>query len=338
MAVKTHRDRARHFKPKITNPNIVAPSTIHPAFAKAAHYFGLELKLVQVSSKTFVCNLQDYKDAIDKDTVLLLASAPSYPQAILDPIKEIAEIAVSYNLPLHVDACFGGFMLPWIEKLKGHKIPPWDFRLRGVTSISADLHKYGYATKGASIICYRNSNIRKFQFFAHVGWPGGLFVSPTMAGTRPGGHLAAAWVALRSMGQSGYLEMAQKLMDVTKKMKDEVSKIQGLKVLGNPLMTAFSFTAESTNIFGLADLMEEKGWKIEVQRNPDSIHCSILPSHIHSVDQWIIDLKESMSHISKFGTNAKKGQAAVYGMLKMAPNDEIVNDFLVDLFDEIYKV
>lgn len=231
-------------------------------------------------------------------------------------------------------------MLPWVARLPGRDIPVWDFRLPGVTSISADCHKYGYATKGASVVCYRDCEIRKYQFFAHVGWPGGLFVSPTMAGTRPGGHLAAAWVSLRSMGQSGYLDMAQKLMEVTDKMKSAINNIQGLQVLGRPLMTAFSFASvdERLNIFGLVDIMEEKGWKMEIQRNPDSIHCSVLPTHINSVDELLKDLRDAVDFIYEHGVDVKKGQSAVYGMLKMAPNDGMVNNFLVDLFDEIYKI
>jgi len=216
MAMKTHRDRARDLRPKILQPNVVAPQTIHPAFAKAAHFLGMEMKYIPVLKNTFQADVSAMEAAVDENTILLLGSAPSYPQAILDPIEELSELALKHHLPLHVDACFGGFMLPWVEKL-GYKIPLWDFRLPGVTSISADLHKYGYATKGASVIAYRNSSIRKYQFFAHVGWPGGLFISPTMAGTRPGGHLAASWAVVNSMGQDGYLNLARKIMDTTEK-------------------------------------------------------------------------------------------------------------------------
>nr|XP_026692289.1 uncharacterized protein LOC100175941 [Ciona intestinalis]XP_026692290.1 uncharacterized protein LOC100175941 [Ciona intestinalis] len=259
MAMKTYRDMARAVRPSITEPNVVAPSTIHPAFEKAAHYFNIKIKHVPVSQTSFTPNIHQYEKEIDSNTILLLASAPSYPQAILDPVGEIGKLATKHNLPLHVDACFGGFMLPWVEKL-GAKIPIWDFRVPAVTSISADLHKYGFATKGASVVCYRDSSIRKHQFFAYSSWSGGLFASPTMAGTRPGGHLAAAWVALRAMGQDGYIDMARKLMETTEKMKEGVRSIEGLKVLGSPLMTAFGFSTsdESLSIFGIVDVMEEK--------------------------------------------------------------------------------
>jgi len=340
MAMKTHRDRARKLRPKIKSPNVVAPATIHPAFSKAAAYFDVTIKYVPVNQSTFTCDLAEYESHIDGNTILLLASAPSYPQAILDPISEISSIAVKHNLPLHVDACFGGYMLPWVDRLPGRNVPVWDFRLQGVTSISADLHKYAYATKGASCVLYRSSEIRKFQFFSFAGWSGGLFASPTMAGSRPGGHLAAAWVAMRSFGEEGYISMASKLMEVTEKMKDTINNTPGLKVLGNPLMTAFSFGSveEKLNIFAFADLMEEKGWKIEVQRNPDCIHCTILPTHINSCDAYLKDLTECADYIMKNGCDVNKGQSAVYGMLKFVPNDGIVDNFLIDLFDEIYKV
>ncbi|XP_076803824.1 uncharacterized protein LOC143447526 isoform X1 [Clavelina lepadiformis] len=338
MAMKTHRDRARSLKPKITQPNVIAPASIHPAFEKAAHYFNMTMKHVPVNKQTLICDVAEYEKKIDSNTILLLASAPSYPQAILDPVEEISRVAERHNLPLHVDACFGGFMLPWVEKL-GVKIPKWDFRLPGVTSISADLHKYGFATKGASAVCYRNSSIRKHQFFAFSGWSGGLFVSPTMAGTRPGGHLAGAWAALRAMGQDGFIDMARQLMDTANKMKDGINRIQGLQVLGKPLMSAFAFASndKDVSIFGVADVMEKKGWKLEVQRNPDSVHCTILPGHIKSASQWLTDLKEAVDYIRAHGTDTKQGNSAIYGMLSVVPSDGIIDNFLVDLFDEIYK-
>nr|CAB3266029.1 sphingosine-1-phosphate lyase-like [Phallusia mammillata] len=298
MAMKTYRDRARSLNPNITKPTVVAPSSIHPAFEKAAHYFDLTMKHVQVDPETLTCDTKEYENMIDSNTILLLASAPAYPQAILDPIEAISDIALRHKLPFHVDGCFGGFMLPWVEKL-GHNIPKWDFRVEGVTSISADLHKYGYATKGASVVCYRDSSIRKHQFFAYSGWSGGLFASPTMAGTRPGGHLAAAWIALRAMGQDGYMDMARKLMETANKMKAGIRNIEGLKVFGSPLMTAFGFGSNQAalSIFAISDIMEKKGWKMEVQRNPDSVHCTILPGHVKSADNWLVDLKDAVDFV-----------------------------------------
>ncbi|XP_077970387.1 uncharacterized protein LOC144425060 [Styela clava] len=338
MAMKTYRDRARALTPHIKRPNIVAPSSIHPAFEKAAHYFDIDVKHVVVGKETLQSNLRQYEQTIDDNTILLAASAPSYPQAIMDQIEDISEIARKRGLPMHVDACYGGFMLPWIEKL-GHPIPKWDYRLPGVTSISADLHKYGFSTKGSSVITYRHESIRKYQFFAYSQWSGGLFASPTMAGTRPGGHLAASWVALRGMGQDGYIKMAEQIYDTAKKMQKGVNNIEGLKVLGNPLITGFAFGSvdKRYTVFQIADAMEKKGWKTEVQTNPDSIHCTVLPSHIKSYDQWLVDLAEVVKDLKSHPADNKEGVAAMYGMLSVVPDNAIIDEFLVDLFSDIYK-
>jgi sphinganine-1-phosphate aldolase len=189
MAIKCYRDRARKLNPKITRPNMIAPQTIHPAFEKAAHYFDIEIIHVKVNTEYRV-DLAEVEKACNRNTILIVGSAPQYCHAVVDPIEELAKIALRKGLPLHVDACFGGFMLPWLEKL-GKKVPLWDFRVNGVTSISADVHKYGYSSKGASVILYKNDDIRSYQYFAYSEWPGGLFGSPSMSGSRPGGMIAA---------------------------------------------------------------------------------------------------------------------------------------------------
>lgn len=180
MAIKTYRDRARQLCPGITRPNMVVPISIHPAFEKAGHYFDVEVIHVPLAAD-FRVNMTAFEKAINGNTILLVGSAPQYCHGVVDPIEEISALAISKGLPLHVDACYGGFMLPWLEKI-GIDVPRWDFRVPGVTSISADVHKYGYASKGCSIILYKNAELRSFQYFAYADWPGGLFGSPSMAG------------------------------------------------------------------------------------------------------------------------------------------------------------
>jgi sphinganine-1-phosphate aldolase len=192
MAVKTYRDRARKLCPHITHPNMIAPTTVHPAFEKAAHYFGVEVIHVGLTADCRV-DVAAVAKAINRDTILLVGSAPQYCHGVVDPIEALSELALSRGLPLHVDACFGGFMMPWLEKL-GVKIPLWDFRVAGVTSISADIHKYGYCPRGASVVLYKNAELRAHQFFAYATWPGGLFGSPAMAGSRPGGMVLVLFV------------------------------------------------------------------------------------------------------------------------------------------------
>lgn len=194
MAVKAYRDRAKKLRPNITKPNMIVPTTIHPAFEKAGHYFGVELIHIDLEDDMRV-NVKLVEKAINRNTILLVGSAPQYCHGVVDPIQKLSDIALSHGLPLHVDACFGGFMLPWLEKL-GYDIPTFDFRIPGVTSMSADVHKYGYSSKGASVILYRNEELRSHQYFAYGSWPGGLFGSPSLTGSRPGGMIAAAWAAL----------------------------------------------------------------------------------------------------------------------------------------------
>jgi sphinganine-1-phosphate aldolase len=179
--------------------------------------------------------------AINRNTIALSASAPQYVHCVIDPITEIGSLALQHNLPLHVDACFGGFMLPFTEAL-GHVTDAWDFRVPGVTSISADLHKYGYAPKGCSVVLYRNAYYRSFQYFAFSTWPGGLFCSPSICGTRPGPNIAAAWATLKIIGRNGYEDLARKLMATAAEMMSGINSIDGLAVMGHPQMAAFAFT------------------------------------------------------------------------------------------------
>ncbi|ELU10802.1 hypothetical protein CAPTEDRAFT_156221 [Capitella teleta] len=337
MAMKTYRDRARKLFPQIKNPEMVAPITIHPAHEKAAHYFGFTIVHVPVG-KDFKPDIDAYEEAITPRTIALLCSAPQYCQGIVDPIEQISEIAVRRCLPMHVDACFGGFMLPWVEKL-GYPMPKFDFRVPGVTSISADIHKYGYGAKGASVVLYRNEDIRRYQIFAYSQWPGGLFGSPSMAGTRPGGNIAAAWVALKAMGQDGYMKMAKQLMETTVLLKDAINAIPGLCILGKPQMTSFSIGSNDPemNILALADVMEETGWKMERQQLPDSLHCSIMPHHTAIADQLIADLTNAAKRVKGNKELAKKGTAAMYGMVGQIPDKSLIDDFIVNFFSEMYK-
>lgn len=197
----------------------------------------------------------------------------------LDLSQELSDLALSKGLPLHVDACFGGFMLPWLEKL-GYPIPAFDFRVPGVTSISADIHKYGYTSKGASVILYRNAELRSYQFFAYASWPGGLFGSPSLTGSRPGGAIAAAWAAMVSLGQDGYMNIARDVMNTTQQIIEGIDRIPSLAVITKPDMTCVAIVSKDrkVNIHAVADLMETKGWKIERQQYPDSIHVSPLTS------------------------------------------------------------
>ena len=224
MAVKTYRDWGRAVR-GVERPNMVLPRTAHAAFGKAAHYFDVEPVWVDVAGD-LRADVAAMRDAITPETVLLVGSAPNYPHGMIDPIEDLGELAAGHGIGLQVDGCLGGFLLPWVERL-GYPIPPFDFRVPGVTSMSADVHKYGYAAKGASTILYRTAALRRHQFHVTTGWPGGIYASPSMAGTRPGGAIAAAWAALRSMGEDGYLAIATEIMDAAHRLTDGIAAIDG---------------------------------------------------------------------------------------------------------------
>ncbi|CAD5114128.1 DgyrCDS3273 [Dimorphilus gyrociliatus] len=337
MAMKAYRHRALKLFPHITNPEMVAPITIHPAHEKAASYFGFKIVHIPIDENCLP-NMEKYEEAINANTIALLSSAPQYCHGVIDPIEDIAKLANKYDLPLHVDACFGGFMLPWVEKL-GYNIPPFDFRVKGVTSMSADVHKYGFGAKGASVVLYNTAELRKYQMFAYAEWPGGLFGSPSMAGTRPGGNIAAAWAALKAMGQDGYLSMAKGLMETTSYLIEKINSIEGLTIMSKPHMTAFAFTSTdpSVCIYSLADALEEKGWKTERQQNPPSLHCTIMPNHAQVKEKLVEDIEYCIKTTKGKKDLAKKGTAGVYGMVGTIPDKSIVEDFLIEFFCQIYK-
>ncbi|MFQ5421925.1 MAG: pyridoxal phosphate-dependent decarboxylase family protein, partial [Anaerolineae bacterium] len=210
MAVVTAREWAKTTKPHITQPEMVLPLSAHPAFDKAAHYFGVKSVRTPVTAD-WVADVAEVRTAVTPNTILIVGSAPAYPHGMVDPIADLAKIAQTHGILCHVDACVGGFMLPFVRQL-GYPVPDFDFQVPGVTSISADLHKYGYAAKGASLILYRNRAIRRHQLFAATDWPGGIYASPTMGGTRPGGTVAAAWAIMNHLGASGYLAVADEVM------------------------------------------------------------------------------------------------------------------------------
>jgi glutamate/tyrosine decarboxylase-like PLP-dependent enzyme len=319
LAVKTYRDKARAEKPWIVFPEMVVPESMHVAFYKAADYFKVKLVLAPLTPDKRV-DVKELKKRVGVNTIMIGASAPAYPHGVVDPIEEIGAFAKKKSVPFHVDGCLGGFMLPFVEKL-GYPVPTFDFRVDGVTSMSADVHKYGFAAKGASTILYRNVDLLKHQMFVYENWPGGIFASPALLGTRPGGSIAAAWAAMMALGKEGYLENAQKAMEATEALIDGVNGIDGLRVIGTPHMTVFAY--ESTdpwlNIFAVGDQMEKRGWHIDRQQRPDSLHAMVTPRHVGVVDDYLEDLAASVAAVRADPSLAETGGAATYGMISSVP-------------------
>ena len=237
--------------------------------------------------------------AMEPDTVLVVGSAPSYPQGVIDPVPELAALAAERGVLCHVDACLGGLVLPFLERL-GHVDRPWDFRVPGVTSISADLHKYGYAPKGVSTVTYRDRSLRRHQTFLFDGWLGGAYGSPAMAGTRPAAPLAAAWAVLHHLGEEGYLRLAERSWDAARRLEAGVRGIPGLAVRGEPDATVLAFGAadpEALDVFVVGDDLGARGWYLDRQTPPDSLHATVSAVHAESVDELVVDLAAAVDRV-----------------------------------------
>jgi sphinganine-1-phosphate aldolase len=333
MTVKTHRDWAFATK-GIKQPEIIMPATVHPAFDKAVHYFGVKPIKIPVTSKQQV-DVEAVKRAINPNTILIVGSAPQYPHGVMDPIEALAKLAKENGIGMHVDACVGGFMLPFLKKL-GHDIPPFDFSVDGVTSMSADLHKYAFTAKGASVVLYKDKDLRRFQFFVSKDWPGGMFASPTVTGTRPAGSIAAAWATLQAMGEDGYLKLYRDLFETREKFRKGL-ETAGFKIVGNPIGTLLAYESPEASIFIIADLLEKKGWFVDRQMMPDSIHLTITPAHTPIVEKYLSDLIEARDYAKAHPELAGEGMAAMYGMVASIPDPTMVHQFLYQYMDQRYE-
>jgi len=333
-AVAAYRDRARRERPWIRRPELVVPTTIHPAFDKAAHYFGVKLVKIPVGDD-LRADVRGMTKAIGRKTIGIVASAPQYPHGVIDPIAELAAVAQQRGIPMHVDACVGGFMLPWLERL-GRPIPKWDFRVPGVTSISADLHKYGYASKGASLLVWRSIDQMRHQIFVETNFPGGIYASPTMIGTRPGGPIAAAWAALQTLGESGYVELARITVDAADRFRAGIAKIPGLVVLGGEL-TIVAYGAVGMDVYAIADRMEARGWTMDRMHRPAAIHLTVTANHASVVDEYLSDLAASVIEVRRDPSLAKSGSAPMYGMAAKLPLRGLVASRVRKVIADLYS-
>ena len=335
LAMKTHRDWARATK-GITEPELIIPTTAHAAFVKAGDYFGIKVIRIPVGPD-FIADVGVTREAITPNTIALVGSAPPFPHGLVDPIEELSELARQRGIGFHTDGCLGGFILPWAEKL-GYPVPRFDFRLPGVTSISADTHKFGYAAKGTSVILYRTAELRHFQYFAITDWPGGLYNSPTFAGSRPGGLSAACWAAMVSMGESGYLESARRILETAAWITSEIGNIPELEVIGNPLFVV-AFRSESLNIYQVLEFMTARGWGLNGLHLPPSAHLCVTLRHAQSgvKERLLEDLRQAVAYV-KANPDASQGIGPVYGMAAVPEMRGMVDDVLKWYMDTQYKV
>lgn len=294
----------------ITRPNVVMPVTAHPALLKGAHYFGIEVRHAAVTDR-FVADMTSVRSLVDGDTVSLVGSAGTYPHGLVDPIAELSDLAVERDTLLHVDGCLGGFILAWGEDL-GYPVPVFDFRLPGVTSISADTHKYGFGLKGSSVLLYRTSELRRHQYFIVPDWPGGLYTSPGMSGSRSGGIIAAAWAAMVSLGRSGYRAIAADIFASATAVRRAIEAVPELRVLGDPFFNvAFTTTEDSgLDIFLVNDFLASRRWRMNGLQRPAALHFCITRPNTQPgvVDRFAADLVEAVAYArEKAGTPARSG-------------------------------
>ncbi|KAJ9709890.1 hypothetical protein PVL29_001394 [Vitis rotundifolia] len=330
LAVKSSRDYMKA-KRGITRPEMIIPESAHSAYDKAAQYFNIKLLRVPVN-KEFQADVKGIRRCINKNTILIVGSAPGFPHGIIDPIEELGELASSFGICFHVDLCLGGFVLPFARKL-GYPIPPFDFSVEGVTSISVDVHKYGLAPKGTSVVLYRNHDIRKHQFVAVTEWSGGLYVSPTIAGSRPGALIAGAWAAMISLGQEGYLNNTRETMEVSKKLQKGIKDIPELFVIGRPDMTIVAFGSNVVDIFEVNDILSSKGWHLNALQRPNSIHICVTLQHVTILEDFLKDLKESVQTVKQNPGPINGGLAPIYGAAGKMPDRGMIRELLVNFMD-----
>jgi glutamate/tyrosine decarboxylase-like PLP-dependent enzyme len=336
MALKAARDWARHTYPQIEAPEMVVPVTAHPAWNKAAHYLDIKISMTPVKDD-LRADVAAMQNAITKNTIILGGTAVTYPHGMVDPVEEIGALAEKKNLWLHVDACLGGLMLPFLKRL-GHEIPPYDFSVPGVvTSISADIHKYAYTPKGVSTVMYRNRDFRKFQIFAYADWPGGVYATPCLAGARPGGTMAAAWAVMHYLGAEGFMALAQKARAATEKLIEGINAIAQLYVLGDPDATVFAFGSDEINIYELSARMAGVGWHMEAQQLPPSLHMTVSPVHLSVADKFLDDLRRIAPEVPPADSQDLSQQAAMYAMLGTMPDRSMAREFAVDYINDLYR-
>jgi glutamate/tyrosine decarboxylase-like PLP-dependent enzyme len=291
LAVKAARDAAGR-----PGANVVLPVTAHPAFHKAAHYLGMQVRAVPVDLETYKVRAADVKSAIDEDTVLVVASAPSYPQGVIDPIEEVAAVAVAAGVPCHVDACVGGWLLPWLREA-GAEVRPFDLSVPGVTSISCDLHKFGYAPKGASVVLFADPAMRRKAYFASAAWPGYTIINATVQSSRSAGPLGGAWATLQALGREGYLELGRATMEAAAKLREGIAAIPGLRVLGEPESSLVAFAGDGIDVFVLADEARGRGWFLQPQLSyagiPANLHITVTGVTLAGVEAMLKVIAES---------------------------------------------
>ncbi|XP_012859690.1 sphingosine-1-phosphate lyase 1-like [Echinops telfairi] len=335
MACKAYRDLA--FENGIKTPEMVVPQTAHPVFDKAANYFGMKIVRVPLNN-TMEVDVRAMRRAISRNTAMLVCSAPQFPHGVIDPVPEVAKLAVKYKIPLHVDACLGGFLIVFMEKAGYPLEQPFDFQVKGVTSISADTHKYGYAPKGSSVILYSDQKYRNYQFFVTTDWPGGLYACTAMVGSRSGGISAACWATLMHFGENGYVEATKQIIKTARFLKAELKNIKGIFVFGDPQLSVVALGSHDFDIYRLSNLMSAKGWNLNPLQFPPSIRfcVTLLHTRNRAAIQFLKDIRESVTQIMKNPKAKTTGMGAIYGLVQTLVDRNMVTEIGLTYLDSLF--
>ncbi|KAI9812397.1 MAG: hypothetical protein M1832_000432 [Thelocarpon impressellum] len=335
----------------ITEPEMILPETAHPAFRKACSYFKIRMHLVACPGPMHQVSVPAVSRLINSNTVLLVGSAPNYPHGVVDDISSLSKLAIRRRLPLHVDCCLGSFLIPFLERA-GFESTPFDFRLGGVTSISCDTHKYGFAPKGNSTVLYRSRELRTYQYFISPDWSGGVYASPSIAGSRPGALIAGCWASLMGQGEAGYIEACRRIVGAAKELEAALRThavlATELQVVGRPLVSVVAFTSPTLDIYDIADGMSARGWHLNALQSPPAIHVAVTLPIVSVRDKLLADLvavveeeKEKDRQRVAEGKGKKgsaKGEtAALYGVAGSMPNKSVVEDLARGFLDTLYK-
>jgi glutamate/tyrosine decarboxylase-like PLP-dependent enzyme len=274
--------------------------------------------------------------ACTPSTILMVASAPGYPHGVVDPVRDLSDIALERGLWLHVDACLGGFVLPFARRA-GYMVPDFDFSLPGVISISADVHKYGFAAKGASTLLYRDASYRRYQLYVHADWSGGVYGTPTLLGARPGGAIAAAWAVMNYLGEEGYTRIVASTLETTRRLMAGVRAIPGLAIVSDPEMTIFAMTSDELNVFALGEALKRRGWHLDGQHLPPSLHVTVSPGHAQVAGLFLEDLAAAAEEVRDLPEQDVTGMAAMYGMMATLPDRGMAHALALDALDALYR-
>jgi sphinganine-1-phosphate aldolase len=321
----------------IKNPEIIIPTTAHVAFRKAEALLNVKMIEAPVDPITLQVQGSKVKKLINSNTVMIVGSAPQFPYGIVDPIQELSDLVLTYKgrIGLHVDACLGSLLITSMEKA-GFPIPPFDFSLPGVTSMSQDPHKYGYTAKGTSVILYRDKEWRKYQYSIHSNWPGGIYGTPTIAGSRSGGITAAAWAAMAYLGEKGYIEATKRIISISRTLKEELKKISEIALMGDPQLSLLAIKSNhpQLNIYQLSDKLKAKHWHLNDLQYPPGIHICLTDIHAtypNFCQEFSKDLKEGIRESIALPEN-NKGKASLYGEMQKIPTS-FADEFVTDYFD-----